>query len=189
MKEVFEVRIIIDLDNTVLDSYAAILKLYEQKTGKKPLPISKTVKESLYTYCPGTTDAEISSWFLTTEFFEIVKPFEGAVETLTTLVEAGYEIVVASLHNQPQEPKQNWVKTHLPFVKEIHLIEFDDHRIIDKSSVSGDIIIDDNVLALESSPAPHKICFNHYKGYNDHWKGQTFNQWGDALLNYLKTLK
>lgn len=181
-------RIIIDLDNTVLDSYATILALYKKKTGQEGLLTERKVPKGIHYYCPGMTDSEISRWFLTPEFFEMVKPFEGAVEVLSALSEAGHEIVVASLHNQPHEPKRRWVETHLPFVKEIHLIEFEDHRLIDKSSVLGDVMIDDNVLALTTSPAPHKICFNHYSGYNDHWTGQSFNQWGSELFNYLMNL-
>lgn len=181
-------RIIIDLDNTVLDSYATILKLYEQKMERKALLNSTTVVRDIATYCPGLTAEEVSAFFMTTDFFNQVQPFEGAIEILQQLAEAGHEIIVASLHNQPHEPKRRWVETHLPFVKEIYLIEFDDHHRIDKSQVLGDIMIDDNVLGLTSSPAPHKICFNYYDGYNNHWKGISFNRWDQTFLNYLMSL-
>ena len=181
-------RIIIDLDNTVLDSTTAIFEMYNKRTGEKATLQGTKMEKSMHNYCPGITDQELSGWFLLEEFFETVKPFEGCIEVLEALSEAGHEIVVASLHNQPHEPKRRWVQQHLPFVKEIHLIEFNDHRAIDKSSVQGDVMIDDNVLALTTSPAPHKVCFKYYHGYNDHWTGQSFNKWDSEMFDYLSQL-
>lgn len=178
-------HIILDLDNTLTNTPKAVLEIYREQTKDKSTEItSETLTWGLEKVCPKWKKEEVDAIFTNPKLFDKLELFDGAIEVLNKLKADGNTIEICSKHNKDGiELKKNWIKKNLPMVDKVTILEFkkDDktqENKFDKSSIKGDLIVDDLVEALESSPCKFKICYQTYN-WNKEWNGMRVANWHD----------
>lgn len=154
-------RIVVDFDSTLVDSKSAIVSIYNRIYGESIDPITCNTWE--FSELPLASQDEITEWFNCKEFYEVVKRIDGMFELIRDLFDDGNEIIICSYsHKNGMKNKLEYIQKNLPFVDCILLEIGADDSKLDKSNCHGDIIIDDNLYAIESSPCKHKIVFGDY---------------------------
>lgn len=119
--------------------------------------------------CPKWNKETINSLFSSPFFFNVLQPIEGMIELMEELHSRGHKIIICTCHESEGIPlKDKWIQKNIPFVDEVIYIRLKDK--LGKANVTGDIIIDDSLDALNSSKVKYKICFGNY-AYNQDWDG------------------
>lgn len=164
-------RIVIDFDQTIADSSKGLYDIYVKETGDTTPynPVHKWNFDGLF---PDSYKKRALQLFCTEELFEVLKPFENAIEVITRLSEK-HEIYVCTNHKAEGIPfKDKWIKKYLPFAKVVYVDSFD------KSITSGDIFIDDKIECLESvkDNYEYRICYGSYL-WNEDWSNRRCLNW------------
>lgn len=147
-------RLILDLDDVTCKSVEVVLDLYNEEFGT-----SLTLEDMKEWNLAKFATSDIYKYYSLEglHFFRNLPLETGAKEVLTKLHEEGVEIVVASAvkpdNVDGREDKIAWVKENLPMVNEVYIT-------VDKSSIEGDIILDDGVHNLEASSCKHKLVYD-----------------------------
>jgi 5'(3')-deoxyribonucleotidase len=176
-------RLIFDFDSTIVRTHDAVLALYQEMTGDTSTIVDdKTAEWNMKGICPKWTQEEVDATFTNPRLFELLVPIEGAIETLQRLHDEGHYLEICSMHRKEGVPfKEAYIKERLPMVDKITILPFESAtktKKFDKSSVLGDIIIDDRIDALESSKCKYKICFGMYS-WNKEWQGMKVHNYDD----------
>ena len=146
---------VLDLDDTTCVSVGKVIELYNREFGTehhieefKEWNLAKFATPEIYKYYnqPGL------------HFFRDLPLEENALEVLTKLHQEGVKIVVATSvrpeNKEGAEDKRHWVETYLKgLVTEVHITT-------DKSNIKGDVIIDDGIHNLSTSPCTYKIVYD-----------------------------
>jgi 5'(3')-deoxyribonucleotidase len=177
------VKIIVDFDSTIVKTHEAVLALYREITGDMSTEVNdKAVEWNMGGICPEWTKEEVEEVFVNPRLFELLEPIKDAVEVLQRLHDNGHYIEICSMHRKEGIPfKEAYIKKHLPMVDKITILPFESTnkgKKFDKSSVVGDIIVDDRIDALESSKCKYKICYGVYN-WNKEWQGMRVDTWED----------
>jgi 5'(3')-deoxyribonucleotidase len=185
-------KIILDFDSTIVKTHEAVLALYREITGDESTQVDdKNLQWNMKGICPKWTQEEVDSTFTNPRLFELLEPIDGAVEVLQRLHNDGYYLEICSMHRKEGVPfKEAYIKKNLSMVNKITILPFESAtktKKFDKSSVLGDIIIDDRLDALESSKCKYKICFGQYS-WNREWQGMRVHNWEDlyACIDSIK---
>ena len=113
---------------------------------------------------PGLTEDEVFAPAFYEDFWETVKPIDGAVEGVKKLMDDGHEVyIVTASHPETIALKTRCVlKRYFPFVKTRQIVVTSN-----KSIIRGDILIDDAAQNFEGWPnlgiildAPHNRSFD-----------------------------
>lgn len=162
--------IVMDLDNTLALTDKAVCKVYNDNTGEN-VDYTK-VKEWYYSdVIKKWTRDEINNVFIQQEFFDNLEPIQGMYELLKNMQEKGHIIKIASVHrSEGVEMKKNWIRKHFDFIEEknINILTGIDLKtgdiIMDKSTIEGDIMVDDHMDNLKTCKCKYKIMYGDY-GY------------------------
>jgi 5'(3')-deoxyribonucleotidase len=141
-------RIIVDMDEVIVDMMTKLLSMY-----------------NLY-YKSDITVDDITQWQLPDDmlkvfhhrgFFRYIPAIPGAIDGVRQLRSMGHDIIIASNHSDRgyiADDKIMWVQEHLP--------ELAGNMMIGarKDILQGDAIIDDNPDYLINSPCRVKICMD-----------------------------
>lgn len=161
--------IIFDFDNTIANSTKAIHTLYQQYTEDYSTKLTDLRSWDLTDICPKWNKDIVNLSFSNPDFFNVLEPIEGMIELMRELHEEGHKIIICTCHEPDGIPfKDKWIQQNIPFVDEVIYIRLKSK--LGKANVTGDIIIDDSLDALNSSRVRHKICFGNY-AYNQDWNG------------------
>lgn len=170
-------KLFLDYDNTIVDTIAAVVSLYNEdykdKDGFVQIDPSEVTSWE-FTECNLATYEEIDRYFGDKRFFQRVKLYPSAGQVIRSLSHR-YDITIVS-HGYASNLrlKEEWVKDKL--FKEIfdnscnaEFIGVDWETHNDKSHVdmSNSIFVDDSIRNLETSSAKYKILYGEYMDWNN----------------------
>lgn len=179
-------NLIIDFDETIVNTNEAVLQLYREMTGDYSTDLSLIHSWWYDSVVPLWNRQQQDDMFRNPRLFELMTPKENAIEILQKLTNEGRKITICTVHQPEGIPyKAKWIKEHLPFIH--NTIYIDSGGKMDKSLITGDLILDDNLNNLESSRCRHKLCFGT-TGYNKEWIGHRVEDWNEFydFLMYLE---
>jgi 5'(3')-deoxyribonucleotidase len=149
-------RLVIDMDEVIVDFMGPLIDIY-----------NKRFKSDI-------TLEDITSWELPRDmkyifydpgYFLSLKPITDAIYGLTYLKYKGHDVIIAT--SPSKEPdiayqKYNWIMQYLPsFANDLYIANR-------KDRIDGDLIFDDNLEHLYSSPCQYKMVmdrpWNRYLG-------------------------
>lgn len=170
-------KLFLDFDNTIVDTIAAVVSLYNEDYSSHDgfVPINpKDVTSWEFKECKLAIYEEIDKYFGDERFFQRIKLYPGAKQSLHSLSHM-YDITIVS-HGYAKnlKLKEKWVKDKL--FKEIfdsscnaEFIGVDWKEYSDKSHVdmSDSIFVDDSIKNLETSNAKYKILYGEYMDWNN----------------------
>lgn len=185
-------RIILDVDGTITNTDKAVVELYREITGDKATDYKNNDAWSYDKICPLWTREEQNRAFINPRLFELMKPFDRAAEIISKLKSEGHEVIIATIHNpKGVQFKSELLKRIVPCVDTVIYIDtFSSNGTnfkMDKSFIYGDVIVDDNLSNLKTSPCKYKLCYGNY-AYNSSWDGDRAANWNE-VYSYVKSLK
>lgn len=177
MRKMSRPKLFLDFDNTIVDTIAAVVSLYNEDYASHEGFVQvdpKDVTSWEFTECNLATYEEIDKYFGDKRFFQRVKLYPSAGQVLRSLSHR-YDITIVS-HGYASnlKLKEEWVKDKL--FKEIfdnscnaEFIGVDWETHNDKSHVdmSNSIFVDDSIRNLETSSAKYKILYGEYMDWNN----------------------
>lgn len=177
MRNMSRPKLFLDFDNTIVDTIAAVVSLYNEDyvnhNGFVAIN-SKDVTSWEFTECNLATYEEIDRYFGDERFFQRVKLYPSAGQVLRSLSHR-YDITIVS-HGYANNLrlKEEWVKDKLfeeifdnSCNAEFIGVDWETHN--DKSHVdmSNSIFVDDSIRNLETSSAKYKILYGEYMDWNN----------------------
>lgn len=170
-------KIIVDFDNTIADSAKEIINIYNYLYDETCIHKTNEIKWDFDGIIPKERLCEMLEYFERKEFFDTLKPIDGAYDVLKQLSKDNEVIIVSKHPSSSSSLKREWIRKHFPF---INRCVFLDQVGMDKSVIHGDVVIDDNLECLESITAKYKICFGDY-AYNYYSTYPKANTWLEVL--------
>ena len=177
MRKMSRPKLFLDFDNTIVDTIAAVVSLYNEDYASHEDFVQvdpKDVTSWEFIECNLATYEEIDRYFGDERFFQRVKLYPSTGQVLRSLSHR-YDITIVS-HGYANnlKLKEEWVKDKL--FKEIfdnscnaEFIGVDWETHNDKSHVdmSNSIFVDDSIRNLETSSAKYKILYGEYMDWNN----------------------
>lgn len=165
------IKIYLDFDNTLVDSNSAMVYLLNQEFGTKK-EYKDLKKYDFKDLFPELTDEHCEELFGDWRLFSLLEFFDNCFETLDYFKKRCNYSLVTYGNKYNLSAKKIWCERYLPFLKELHLLEYVPGDInYDKSMIdmSDGIFIDDHIDYLRSSNAKVKILFrnNHDGDWNE----------------------
>ena len=132
-------RIAIDMDEVMADTLTKRLAIYRSEFGEE-LPRESLRGVNLYEAVGEERRERVKAQLFQAGFFREIPVMKGAKEAIRDLMER-YEIFIATAameypHSFPE--KYDWIKEHLPFFPDSHIVFCGD-----KSIIHADFLIDD----------------------------------------------
>jgi 5'(3')-deoxyribonucleotidase len=168
-------NLIIDFDNTIVESDKAIWELYREDTGD----LTTDYKDhSVWWYddvCPKWSRDQQDNAFQSPKFFEILEFMPDAVKYLKKLKEDGHTLTICTVHRGDGVPlKVEWIRKNLDFIDNLVIVESSSKG--HKSMIYGDIILDDSYSNLSTTICKLPVCFGEGK-WNQEWTGRRAKTW------------
>lgn len=150
----------VDIDNILNNSTEATIKLYNARTGKN-IQMSD-IKTYNFIDCLPKDDADgIVALFKEKELWDSLEPTSYSQQGMKKLLHRGHQIVIATAtHPINFEWKCKWMEKYFPFIPTDNII-----RIMDKSLLDVDVLIDDSLDQLTASICD-RICLNYAWNYD-----------------------
>lgn len=182
--------IMCDIDNILNNLAEKVVEVYNYRT-KKNIQLSDIISYNFYDCLPREDADGIVSLFKEKSLWDSLKPLEGSQNSLKQLIKKGHQIYLATATDPINfEWKITWLKQYFPFIPEDNII-----RIMDKSLLKADVIIDDCLDNLISSFAERIVLdypWNHNE-LKDYAYGirraYTFNDIINIINNIEKEMK
>jgi 5'(3')-deoxyribonucleotidase len=153
--------LVFDIDGVLNNLVEKTLDLYNSRSGKN-VQISDIISYNFYDCLPREDADGIVSLFKEKSLWDSLKPLEGSQNGLKRLIKKGHQVYLATATDPINfEWKIAWLKQYFPFIPEDNVI-----RIIDKSLLKADILIDDCLDNLISSSA-ERITLNYPWNHNE----------------------
>ena len=179
-----KLKIVIDLDSTILDTGATLYKIYQNDKG-----VTKKYHTdydwNFNNLIPKEDLPYIFSLFIDKRLYadEYVTTIPNSISIINKLSEK-HEVIIATKHREERISNTlNWVNKVIPNVKIVFLSSFDKSEI----TIDSDLFIDDRLDALNSSNANFNICFGDYQ-WNKEWTGIKITDWYD-IERFVNSLK
>ena len=158
-------RILVDIDNTCIDSNLEIIRQYREYTNDYKIPYIE--KDIGWDFSPVIDsniwgDNKITKTFSSKEFYNNVKLKNDCSYVLNKLISLGHEVIIVTKPSKNGlDLRIDFINKNIPNTSVIFLMQDN----FDKSIINGDIIIDD---VLESHKGDRKLnlLFGNY-GYNN----------------------
>lgn len=165
------IKVYLDFDNTLVDSNSAMVYLLNQEFGTKK-EYKDLKKYDFKDLFPELTDEHCEELFGDWRLFSLLEFFDNCFETLDYFKKRCNYSLVTYGNKYNLSAKKIWCERYLPFLKELHLLEYVPGDMnYDKSMIdmSDGIFIDDHIEYLRSSNAKIKILFrnNHDGDWNE----------------------
>ena len=147
--------ICVDIDNILNDLTPKTLALYNSRTGKN-IQLTDLVSYNFIECLPEEEANAIISLFKEKKLWSSLSPRAGASNGLKTLIKQGHRIYLATATDPVNFAwKVEWLKKNFSFINADNVI-----RIMDKSLLKTDIIIDDHLDNLVGNTA-YRICLDY----------------------------
>lgn len=179
------IKIICDIDDVLNDLIPKTVALYNKQSGKS-LSLDDITAYNFYD-CLSEEDADgLMALFHQKALWDALRPLNGAKEGVQKLLDAGHKVYFATATaSENFDWKVQWLRKWFPFINIDNVI-----RIMDKSLIRADIIIDDCMDQLTNSMC-ERICLSHPWNY-DTKKDSIYdiyrcNNWNE-IVNVVKKL-
>lgn len=185
----------IDFDSTIVATEKAFCSVYNSEykdmAGFIEADWKKAISWMFEESCPlihehhENAQKEIVRIFGTDLFFEVLQPFQGALEALRRLEDNYNLIICTSAMPENASRKVLWIEEHLNFVDEVIVLINKKKNGVGKGRVPmnepDSIFIDDHPNNLESTNASRKILFKGMeKDFNQGWQGECVTNWQEV---------
>lgn len=153
--------IAVDFDNVLNNLTEKTIELYNSNSGKN-IQMSDITSYNFYD-CIDKDDADkIIKSFKNKALWDSLTPITGARESLQKLIDAGHKVYIATA-TAPEnfQWKLSWLKKYFSFFNTDNVI-----RIMDKSLLKCDILIEDNTDQLVKHKLCHRICLDYPWNHN-----------------------
>ena len=185
-------HLIIDYDNTIVNSSKAICQLYNElycnHENFKPADWTQVNRWDLSDQCQliSQNQQNIAKLFSSQRFFEIIDFFPNAQETLIKLSEITDIVICTSGTAKNISQKVIWLEKHLPFAHIVPVI-LNGSDGYGKSIVNmkNSVFIDDHVENIISSNADFRILYGDVKDWNKSYLGLRLHSWLDENAFYI----
>lgn len=158
-----KIRVIIDFDNTIVDSAKNVFELYKKKYNIKNQSYHTNFLWDFEGLIPEQYKKECIELFSKQEFYDSLKIEKETLEVLEWINE-NFEMIICTKHKaEGILMKSKWIEENIPFAKKVVFLVQED---FDKDCVGTkeDIIIDDKVECM-TADRRLKLLFGDYK-YN-----------------------
>lgn len=146
--------IMCDIDDVLNNLVEKTIELYNSRYNKS-IRVEDITSYSFEECLPKEEVAVILSLFKEKKLWNSLSPVAGASAGLKALIKQGHQIYFATATSPINfEWKVNWCAEHFPFINSDNII-----RVVDKSVLKCDIIIDDYMENLIGNTA-YRICFD-----------------------------
>lgn len=175
-------KIVIDLDNTIIDSARMVYELYA-KDNQINKPYHTNFDWDFNGLINKNDLPKVLSYFIDKRLYDNFYEFDGSIRIINELAKNN-DICIVTKHHKDRIPLTlEWVRKSFNNVKIAFVPTFD------KGMFNGDIFIDDKSECLNSvkNNFKHIICFGDYK-WNEEWKGIRFTNWSD-IERYINNIK
>lgn len=153
--------IICDIDGIINNLAEKTFELYNLRSGKN-IQSTDITSHNFYDCLPKEDADGIIDLFKDKSLWDSLKPLEGSQNGLKQLLKRGHRVYLATATDPVNfEWKIAWLKKYFPFIPEDNVI-----RIMDKSLLKADVIIDDCLENLISSFA-ERVVLNHPWNQNE----------------------
>ena len=177
-------RILVDIDNTCIDSNLEIIRQYREYTNDYKIPYVE--KDISWDFSPVIDSNiwdgnKITKTFSSKEFYNNVKLKNDCNYVLNKLINLGHEVIIVTKPSKNGlDLRIDFINKNIPNTSVIFLMQDN----FDKSIINGDIIIDD---VLESHKGDRKLnlLFGNYGYNNDKQK----KEWEKKNNKQPKTIK
>lgn len=148
--------IAVDCDQVLNNLIEKTLEFYNTHNNKN-IKISELTSYNLYD-CLKKEDADgIIKLFKNKALWDSLTPVEGAKEGLKKLIDNGHKVrIVTATAPENFVWKMSWFKKHFPFFNTDNVI-----RMMDKSLLKCDILIDDCLDQLLGHKMCHRVCLDY----------------------------
>ena len=164
-------KIVIDLDNTIINSAQMVYELYtkDNKINKKyninhDWNFSGLIKKSEL--------GKVLKYFLDARLYDNFIEMPNSIKVINNIAKTN-EVIIVTKHHKDRIPiTEKWINKFFNNIKICYVDSFD------KSKFNGDLFIDDRIDCLESVKDNFKqlICFGNYK-WNREWGGDRIEDW------------
>ena len=165
-------KIIIDLDSTIISTGKTIIKVWNKLNPNKQL---NNKIEPMWDFSNILKDTniklkELFTMFDRQEFYDNVIVFDSAINIINKLAESN-EVIICSKHNESRKPlTTKWINENFKNVKIMYVNNFED-----KKNIECDVIIDDKIDCLNGK-AKLSICYGLYD-WNENWNKVRCYNW------------
>lgn len=147
--------ICVDVDNILNDLAQKTLELYNSRYNKN-IQMSDITSYNFFDCLPHEDASCIISLFEEKELWDSLKPLPDSQEALKSLIKNEHKVYLATATNPINfKWKVDWLQKYFPFIHSDNII-----RIMDKSLLKCDIMIDDNLDNLIGSFCD-RICLDY----------------------------
>ena len=148
-------RIACDIDGCINNLVDKTLEMYNAETGKN-IQISDITAYNFYDCLPKDDADGIIHLFKRKDLWDSLSPAHNSQEGLKTLIDRGHKVYLATSTDPNNFAyKTEWLRAYFPFIDMNNVI-----RIMDKSLLNVDIIIDDCIDNLKKSMC-ERIVIDH----------------------------
>lgn len=148
--------IIVDFDNVLNNLTEKAIELLNSNSDKD-IQISDITSYNFYD-CLDKEDADkVVKSFKNKSLWDSLTPIEGSREGLQKLVDDGHKVYIATA-TAPEnfQWKMSFLKKYFPFFNTDNVI-----RIMDKSLLRADILIEDSMEQLVKHKLCHRVCLDY----------------------------
>jgi hypothetical protein len=172
-------NIVIDFDNTLVQTNKAVLEVYRKETNDYSTNLSMLNSWWFDEICPKFTREQQNELFNNPRLFELLEPQENAIDILHKLKQEGHNLILCTIHHPNGiQYKAKYIHDNFDCFDSVVYIDLLKHKKLQKSIIKGDMLLDDSADYLKSSTVQYPICFGD-EGWNSDWKN-------DRVLNWLE---
>lgn len=170
-------EIIIDLDNTIVNSPLTIINLHNKLNPNKQYQYTDELNWNFSPIIKSKEElSELFMLFDNPSFYDEVKNYDGATDFINELAKDN-KVIICSKHDEGRKPiTTGWIKRVMPNVELVFVDSFEEKGNLFPNAFA---VIDDRIDSLDSfNNNSIKICFGNYS-WNKEWKGLKFDNWED----------
>ncbi len=190
-------RLVLDFDNTIVNTTKAFVDTYNLVYGRKYLDPAVHVPqwEEVHRYdftdeIPTLLPHIKGAIFSNPRLYSVLEFYPNAKDIINRLSE-DFDVEIVSICSiDTVGRKCEFIKKHLPNCK-FQPVLFTDFPDKSHINMEGRVFVDDHEGNLTTSNALHKICYMHQgitMDINKHWKGIFATRWDNRFENSLRIL-
>ena len=171
--------IVCDIDNLINNLTDKTLELYNLKSGKE-IQLDEIISYNFYDCLPKEDADGIKLLFKEKSLWNSLKPLEDSQSNLKQLIKRGHQVYLATATDPINfEWKIVWLKQYFPFIPADNVI-----RIMDKSLLKADILIDDcldNLIGTSAERVVLDYPWNHNELKDYAYGIKRAHSWNDII--------
>lgn len=178
--------IMVDIDGILNDLTPKAIELYNSRTGKN-IQMSNITTYNFYECLPKEDADGICSLFKEKIFWDSLQPLHDSQKALQKLIKCGHRVFIATATDPVNfEWKCNWMRKFFGFIPTDDII-----RIVDKSLLKADVMIDDCMDNLIGNICDRIILdypYNRNESKDFVYDIHRAYNWGE-IVNIIKTIE